>query len=301
MDAITVGYSNISADDLGVYFGVDTGIFERNNLKVDAQLIAGGASTTAALLSGQIQISQAGGSETLSAVSNGADLVIVAVASGVYPYLFEVIPEIQTFQDLQGKKLGVSNIGGSADIATRVVLRQHGLDPEKDVTIVATGSAANRTSALSSGAIQGGMAAPPDTLTLESLGLHPLIDLATQHLPAANTVISVQRSYLNANRSIVQRYIDSIVQATAQMKRDQPTTIKVLKHYLASDDDKAMTATYDFFVKEVLETLPYPRPEHFKDATEALAPSNPKVKDVDLSKMLDASLVQDAANRGMDR
>jgi len=246
-----------------------------------------------------VQIAQGGGSEALSAVANGADLVIVATLAGVYPYLFEVIPDIKAPTDLVGKKLGVSNIGGSADIATRVVLRQNGIDPEKDVTIVATGSAQNRTSALLSGAIQGGMAAPPENLAVEAIGLHPMFDLASLHLPSANTTVVMHRSFVAANRAIVQRYVDSLVEASVQLKKDKPGTVAVLKKYFQTDDDKAMSTTYDFFANEVIQPLPYPKPEQFKDAMEQLSATNPRVADVDLVKLLDPSFVQNAADRGL--
>lgn len=296
-----MGYSNVSADDLQAWVALETGIFSRHNLTVNAQLIAGGASTTAALISGQIQISQAGGSEALSATANGADVVAVATVSGVYPYLFSAAPEIKTIQELKGKKVGVSNIGGSADVAARVVLRQNGLDPETDVTIIATGSAQNRTSAMLSGAIQAGMTAPPENLAVEAAGFHTLLDLAGQHLPAANTVVTVQRSFLNQNRDVVQRYIDSIIEANVQLKKDKPGTIATLKKYFQSNDDHAMEVTYDFFANEVLEALPFPRPEQFKDSVEALSATNPRVKDVDLNKLVDPSLVQNAADRAVGK
>src|SRR5205814_7106506 len=134
--------------------------------------------------------------------------------------------------DLVGKKIGVATFGGSADIATRVVLRQSGIDPESDVTFIATGSAANRTAALLSGAIQAGMAGgPPDTLMLEAQGLHPLFDLAALKLPAANTSVIAQRRWVNANRPIVQRYVDGLIDAIAAMKRDKSGSVQVLKKY----------------------------------------------------------------------
>jgi NitT/TauT family transport system substrate-binding protein len=296
-----MGYSNISVDDVASWYATEKGVFTRHNLNVNAQLVAGGANTTAALLSGQIQIAQAGGSETLSAVSNGADLVIVTTLAGVYPYYFEVIPEIKTFQDLVGKKIGVSNVGGSADIATRVVLRQHGLDPEKDVTIVPTGSAQNRTSALMSGAIQGGMAGPPDSLAIESIGLYPLLDLASQHLPAANTVVVAQRAWATANRSVLQRYVDALIESIALLKEDRAGTVAILKKYYQSEDDHAMGVAYDFYAGEVIQPLPFPRPEQFKDSVEALSATNPKIRDVDLGKLLDTSFVQDAGDRGLGK
>src|SRR5947209_1186620 len=265
--AMSMGYSNIAGGELATYYALEKGAFTSRNLQVDGQLVAGGANTMAALLAGQLQVADAGGSEALSAVASGADLVIVATLAPVYPYVFEVIPDIKTTQDLIGKKIGVATLGGSADIATRVALRQAGLDPDKDVTIVATGSAQNRTAALASGAIQGGMVGgPPETLELESRGLHPLMDLAALKLPTANTSVIVQRAWLDANRGVVQRYVDALVDASAKLRKDRAGAVAVLKTYFKSDDDATMSASYDFFAGEVIPALPYPRPEHLKDA-----------------------------------
>jgi NitT/TauT family transport system substrate-binding protein len=299
-DSVTVGYSNIAGDEISLWVAVDQGYFGAHGLNVDAQLLAGGANTVAALLSGQVQFAHAGGSEALNAAANGADLVVVAMLAPVYPYIFEVTPDINSVNDLVGKTIGVATIGGSADVATRVVLRQNGLDPTRDVTIVATGSAQNRTAALLSGAIQGGMAGgPPDTLDLEARGLHPLFDLAALKLPAANTSVIAQRSWVSAHRDAVQRYVDSLVEATAHMRQDKPGTVAVLKKYFKSDDDSAMSATYDFHVGEVVAALPMPRPDQFSDALDQLGLSNPRVREVDLGQLLDTSFVQDAADRGL--
>jgi NitT/TauT family transport system substrate-binding protein len=297
-----MGYSNIAGAELPLWYALEMGTFTSRNLQVDAQLVSGGANTMAALLAGQVQLADVGGSEALSAVASGADLVVVATLSPVYPYLFEVIPEIQTPEDLIGKTIGVATLGGSADVATRVALRSVGLDPAKDVTIVPTGSAQNRTAALASGAIQGGMVGgPPETLEVEARGLHPLMDLAALKLPAANTSVVVQRAWLQGNREMVQRYIDGIVDAVARLKKDKPGAVAVLKSYFKSEDDAAMSASYDFFANEVLPTLPYPRPEQFKDGQEQLGGSNSKILDVSLDRLLDASFVQSAADRGLGK
>ena len=300
--SVKMGYSNIAGAELGLWYALDTGAFAARNLDVDAELVAGGANTMAALLAGQLQLADAGGSEALSAVASGADLVVVATLSPVYPYVFEVIPEIQTTEDLIGKKIGVATLGGSADVATRIALRSAGLDPGKDVTIVATGSAQNRTAALASGAIQGGMVGgPPETLEVEARGLHPLMDLAALKLPAANTSVVVQRAWLQANRGVVQRYIDSLIDAVSRLKNDKPRAVAVLKSYFKTDDDAAMSASYDFFANEVLPVLPYPKPEQFKDGQEQLGATNPKVLEVSLDNLLDASFVQNAADRGLGK
>ena len=299
-DTLNVGYSNIAGAELPLWVATDEGYFAKHGLKVTPQLVSGGANTVAALLSGQVQIADAGGSEALSAVANGADLVVVGNLSPVYPYVLEVTSDINSPEDLVGKKIGVATFGGSADVATRVALRANGIDPDKDVTFIATGSSANRTAALLSGAIQAGMAGgPPDTLSLEAQGLHPLLDLAAQQLPTANATIIAKREWVSANREAVQSYVDSLVEATAHLKQDKPGTVAVLKKYFKSDDDAAMEAAYDFFANEVTPTLPYPKPEQFADAVAQLSVNNPRIGDVDLGSVLDPSFVQSAADRGL--
>jgi hypothetical protein len=69
----------------------------------------------------------------------------------------------------------------------------------------------------------------------------------------------------------------------------------VLKQYLKSEDDTAMGATYDYFVTKAPPVAP--KPEHFTDSYGVLSESNPKVKEVDVARMLDASYFLNAAER----
>jgi len=294
---VVSAYSNISADDWIPWYAFEKGVFKENGLDVDLQSINGGAQTSAALLANGIQIGQFGGSEALSAVAGGADLVVVANLAPVYPYKLYAQKNIKTIADLKGKKVGVSNAGGSSDIATRAALKANGLDPDKDVTIVAVGSHANRTAALLAGSIDAGVDDPPEDLELVKAGLNVIIDLASQKLPAANTGVIIQRSYLNANKETVQAYIDSLVQARVKMKADKAGAVAVLKKYFKNDDDTSANAAYDFFMNEVTQAYPFPDPTQFKDAVEILGKGNDKIKAVDISKMLDKTFVQSAKDR----
>jgi len=294
---VTAAYSNISADDWLTWYAFEKGIFKDNGLTVDLQSINGGAQTSAALLAGSIQIGQFGGAEALSANAGGADLVVVANLAPVYPYKLYAQKGITTIQGLKGKKVGVSNAGGSSDIATRAALKSAGLDPDKDVNIIAVGSHANRTAALLAGTIDAGVDDPPEDLELVKAGLTPLVDLAGQKLPAANTGVIMQRSYLNANKDAVQGYVDSLTIARSKMKADKSGATAVLGKYFKLDNQTALDAAYDFFMNEV--TVPYLYPEviQWKDAIDILGKGNPNIAKVDISKMIDRSFMQSAQDR----
>jgi NitT/TauT family transport system substrate-binding protein len=294
-------YSNISADDWIPWYAFEKGIFKENGLEVDLQSINGGAQTSAALLAGGIQIGQFGGSEALSANAGGADVVIVANLAPVYPYKLYVQKGIKTLADLKGKnpraKVGVSNAGGSSDIATRAALKAAGIDPDKDVDIVAVGSHANRTAALLAGSIDAGVDDPPEDLELVKAGLTPLIDLAAQKLPAANTGVIMQRTYLNANKDTVQAYVDSLTIARLKMKSDKAGAVAVLGKYFKLDNQEALNNAFDFFMNEVTVPYLYPEVTQFKDAIDILGKTNDKIKTVDIAKMLDRSFMQSAQDR----
>jgi NitT/TauT family transport system substrate-binding protein len=294
--ALRVSYSNVIADNLPEWMALEGGFFKQHGLDVQLDNIASSTGIPA-LLSGQVQVAQLGGSETISAAAGGGDLVIIGIIGGVYPFVFMAPASIASVDQLKGKKIGVSNIGSSSDIATRVMLRKVGLDPEKDVNIVAVGSLENRMAALLNGAIDGGVAQPPDQLALEDKGFHVIYDLAAQKLPSVGTAVVVQRMWLNSNRDVAQRYIDSLVEAIAKSRSDRDAAIKVLQKYLKNDDPRALGVTYDFFVGQVTPQYPMIREEQFTDAIELLSASNDKVKTFKVGSILDPSLVQSAMDR----
>lgn len=294
---LKAAYSNITGDNLTLWVTFEAGLFKKHGLDVDLSYINGGAQTSAALVSGSVDVAQFGGGEALGAAAGGADLVIVAQLAPVYPYHLFVAKGINTIADLKGKKVGISNAGGSSDIATRDALKKNGLDPDKDVNIVAVGSHSNRTAALLSGQIDAGLDDPPEDAKLVDAGLTALIDLAGQKIPASNTGIIVQRSYLTANKAVVQAYVDAVVEGIAYANKNHDFTIGVLKKYFKSTNDKEMQSAYDFFLKEVTPAYPFPGTDQLTTSVDILAKQNPKVKDVDLNKLVDRTFVQSAQDR----
>jgi len=295
---LTVSYSNIVPDNLPVWIAKEAGIFQANGLDVDLELIN---STTGmpALLSGQTQFADIGGSEALSAAAAGGDVVVLANLTPVAPYVFYAAPTIADVSELNGKKVGTTSPGGSADIATQLALHQLKLDPTKDVTVVNLGSVANVTTAMFNGAVQASVSHPPDSSQLVSKGFHPLLDLARQKIPFASVTVVTKRSYATANRSAVQRFIDSVVEGIAREEKDRAFAVGVLKKYFKSADDSLMGGAYDFYAKEVVKQPPYSQVDQYADAQAVLGQRADAVRTFDLKRLFDNSYIKSAANRGL--
>jgi sulfonate transport system substrate-binding protein len=299
-DKLVVVYSTIASLFLPLWMCGDEGVCARNGLDVDVRLLQSSSASMAALLSGEAQIFQAGGSDVLGAVAGGADLAALATMAPVYPYKLEVAPDIKTGADLKGKKLAIGSIGDTSEVATRLALKSFGLEAGKDVALVAVGGVPQRTAALQSGAVQGTVDSVPSILNLEKLGFHPLVDIATLGGTSANQVVTVKRDWLNSHKDVAQRYIDSMVEAVAKTKADKATSIALLKKYYKSTDDAAMSVTYDYASKEAIASQPFTKAEQFADSIATLSKTNPKIGSVDLSKVIDTSLVQSAIDRHLD-
>ncbi len=294
---LVVGFSEQYQGALPMWYAAEKGIFAKNGLDVELQYTAS-STGVAALISGKTQLFQGGGSETLSADVQGGSLVVVGNIVPIYPYVFMVPASIKTVADLKGKKVGASKEGSTSDIATRAGLMKEGLDPDKDVTMVYVGSSSARTAALFSGAIEGGLDQPPGSLQLQAKGLHVLFNEVDQKLPVVNNGIVVDRSYLTAHRDVIQRYVDSIVQAIAALRKDKEGGAAVLTKQMKITDPQIAAATYDFSMK-IFPDYPHITKEAFGDAVKVLSKKTPKVADFDLTKIIDDSLIKSASDRGL--
>jgi NitT/TauT family transport system substrate-binding protein len=295
---IKVGFSNATPSQLPLWVAMDTGIFKRDGLEIDAQPI-NSSQILQALIGGQIDIAQVGGSEALNAAAAGADLLVIGVNVPVYQFAFWVPNSITQASQVKGKTIGVPSKGGSSDIALRVGLPTIGLDPDRDITTIALGTEPNVVAALISGQIQGGMSHPPEAVKLAASGFHTLFDLAQKKLPAASNAIVVKRDWLASHRDTAQRYIDGTIQGVAREKKDKAAGIASLKKWLKLDDQEALNQTWDYYANQVHTTQPYPVREQFVDAQTVLGKKNPKILNYDLSNLLDASLVKSAVDRNV--
>lgn len=293
---LTVAYGAPEAAYLQFWVAKEAGIFQKHGLDVDLQVIPG-AQVVPALIAGQLQFGAAGPGETIAADVGGADLVMIATTSPSVPTYIYVPASIKTPADLKGKKAAITNPGSTFDVLMRQALPKMGLEPDKDVTLITTGSITNAATALLNGAVS---AAPVNvgatSVKADAAGFHSIYDLST--IQFALQVLVVQRSYLNSHRDVARRFIDSFVEAVARERKDKGFTIAVLKKYLQLDDEPTLNAIYDAYAKDsVAPVYPFPKPEGFAIPLDQLSKQNEKAKGFDVTKLLDPSLVQSASDR----
>src|SRR5438874_177845 len=125
------------------------GYFKDENLTVELIRFDGGVGSLRASASGAIDLAGTSSEPVIDAIANGADVKIVYTYAPNVDVSFAVGPNIKSMADLKGKKMGVQEAGGFADVMTRIVLKKAGLDP-KDVTFVTT-TTAGRVQALATG------------------------------------------------------------------------------------------------------------------------------------------------------
>jgi NitT/TauT family transport system substrate-binding protein len=109
------------------------------------------------LVSGQADFVQTGSSDIIQANLIGNQPVRVAMQNTSLDWLIGVPlgSDIKTLQDLKGKNLGVLSLAAGGINYLKTYMVQSGLDPEKDISLIAVGFGAPAIKALTSGAVQG--------------------------------------------------------------------------------------------------------------------------------------------------
>jgi len=295
---ITVPYAVLTISNVPVWGAYEAGIFQKHGL--DVNLLYVDNPEVASLMSGSAQIAQGGGPEVVSADANGADVVFIASMSSVYSYVLEARPEIQSLNDLRGKKIGSSAPGSLTDVALHHVLAANGIDPDKDVDIINMASPQARTPALLNGEIDATMDSPPNSYVEEAQGFHAIYDLAAQKVPTVSNGITVRRDYMQAHPQIVQAYIDSIFEGIAKVKTDPQFGATVLEKYMKVDPQYALPAA-QWAGTYLIADPPTTTIANFSDIIAGLGQQNPNLIGFDMTKYVDNSFVESAITRGVGR
>jgi ABC-type nitrate/sulfonate/bicarbonate transport system substrate-binding protein len=252
------------------------------------------------LIAGQREIVVGNGAAALVAAAGGADLRFVAGLLNSYPYRLLVDPLIQVPADLRGGRLGVGRPGSASDVATRLALRDLDLVAGTDVQLLQVSAAQERQAALENGAIQGAAVVPPETVFLERLDFHSLLDAGTLDADGPNRQVIVTPRLLDRQPALVQRFVDALVEGSVLAKRDPALARRVLGEYLHVGDEAALEETYDLFVRQFGPRLPFPATaSSISRLLPLLTDLAPRATSLDAARLVDRHFVQEAVDRGL--
>ena len=109
----------------------------------------------------------------------GADMRITAVVANRFNHVYLTAPAITSIKQLKGKKVAVSRFGSGSHFQSNLALKEGGLDPDKDVTVLQIGNSGARMAAILSGTVDGTIMAADFVPRAKKEGFNVVADLAT--------------------------------------------------------------------------------------------------------------------------
>lgn len=137
------------------YVALEKGFFEDEGLSVNLQTIAGGDKTMTALLSDGIDIALVGSETSIYVTNQGTNDPIQNFAQltqtdGTFLVARDKMENF-SWEDLKGSIFLGQRKGGMPQMAGEFVLKKHGIDPSKDLTLIQNIDFANISTAFASG------------------------------------------------------------------------------------------------------------------------------------------------------
>jgi ABC-type nitrate/sulfonate/bicarbonate transport system substrate-binding protein len=168
LDRIRIAVSNPNMPNLTVAAAQKHGFFKDENL--DAEIIRMNPNVAiTALASGDVDFCQLFGAVVSAAIA-GLPVRIVAGFLDNWPMTLIAQPEYKSLKELKGKTLGISGFGATPDVAARMMLKQAGVEPEKEIKVLALGSDAARLAALKQRIVDVVVISPPADTAMEKQG-----------------------------------------------------------------------------------------------------------------------------------
>jgi len=253
-ERVASSYPGIAGYNIPFWVALDTGEFRKVGLEVDPVLISGGSKSMQVLLAGGLNFAHTSGGVAAQASLNGAEVVIVATISNTMSAGIIAAKEIQSIQDLKGKKVGIASFGGNNDVGMRFALKKYGIDP-KDIVFFQMGGEKNRLAALEKGGISATIISPPGLFAAEAMGFKRLVDLNDIGMRYPELSIVVRKRDLKEKRESVKRYLRAHLEAMRTFKGNRAATLPIIEKYIHVGSKADAIKTYEYFVKTVSESL----------------------------------------------
>ena len=152
---IAHGSGQIEITHPGLYLGGVLGFAEAEGIELLAQTTQGSQQALQLLAAGRADFVQVATETIVNARDQGVPAIIVYSSVAHYNSQIAALDDgpVKTIADLKGKQVGVFSLQSGGVPYLKSVLREAGLDPDKDVTMVPTGAGAPAVQALRNGTV----------------------------------------------------------------------------------------------------------------------------------------------------
>ena len=297
LEKMHLGYSGTGITNYVVEIGRRLGIYRKNGLDLEVVYVNSGSLLNQALIAGTFAVAFSQGSEAMLAKLRGADMRIVAVVANRFNHVYLTAPGITSLKQLKGKKVAVSRFGSGSHFQTNLVLKEGGLDPDKDVTVLQIGNSSARILAILGGTVDGTIMAADFVPRAKREGLNILVDLSDSKIEYPFLSLHMMGPYIERNPKMVKALIKSMSESIRALQTDQAAAKAAVRAALRTDDAE----TVDYAVMRsvrVLDRRPFPTPAGIQTVLDELS-KEPAAKSSKFEDFVDLRALQELEREGV--
>lgn len=224
------------------YVAIEKGYFQEEGIDLTLHTGFGADKTMTAVLSGEADIGFMGAEASVYAYQEGATDPVVNFAqltqrAGNFLVAREEMPGF-TWQDLKGSKVLGGRKGGMPEMVFEYILRQNGIDPQKDLEIDQSIDFGSTAAAFSGEQGDFTVEFEPGATTLESEGKgYVVASLGVDSGYVPYTAFSAKQSYMDENPEIIQGFTNALQKGMDYVQSHTPEEIAAVIEPQFTDTD----------------------------------------------------------------
>ena len=295
-EQVKAAYDGTSGQQAPLWLATDLGFFKKYGVEANVILIMNAPVRMASLAANESQFGVGAAIAPLTAAVAGADSIIVATYHNKHLASFAVGPEIRTPQDLKGKDIGVTSIGGAAHLAAAIALKQWGID-ERSVTIRPAGGSSDRLASLLSHRMTATILNEPYSQLARKAGAHILLDLGElgEGFPTVSVVTT--KKFLATKRETVKQFLKGISEGVYVFKTDRERSVKSLAKWLRTNDQEILDLAYKTHARK-MSFPPYTDLSGVQAVLDFLSRNRPEAKNRKAQEFVDEGILKELEREG---
>jgi len=294
---VTINSSRVMSQSMP-WIAQEAGLFKKYNIDHQLVFISSSSIVTAALLGGDSDMTLTGGiGNVIAYVRGSTDVVFIASVKNMMTQTIVAGGNIKRPEDLKGKRIGVSRIGGNSHYFTIQALRRYNMEPNRDYSFIQTGGDPETLAALLSGGIEVANLTPPTDSQAVARGYHYVIYGPDLKIPYAAAAFVTRRSIIAKRQQLVGQFMRTMAEAAKIMHADREFVYKVLGKYLRITDRSVLDSAYNAEIK-VLEPRLVLKNEALQAILDEVAQTDPHAKKVKPQEMIDSRYLDEMEKSG---